>query len=196
MICPDKFRAGGSHVIGINVVEFTVGSKPETSCDGKKSFPPERFEQRGVDAGEVADKTEAAFDIVVNQRSGSKAIRVRGADADGRMAGSRNGSCQTLVEQAGKDHDRDVARFAIGNPKSADELALDAEAFERFGKKAPAAVDDKDLVSAFGKSSDMGGKIVDESGFFKQGTRKFDNDFHSRPVCSFIPNITFRFWTA
>ena len=87
-----------------------------------------------------------------------------------------------------------VSRSVTRSP--ADELALDAEAFERFCKEAPAAVDHQDLVSAFGKCSDMRGKIVDEIRFFKQRTRKFDYDFHSRPVCSFIPNITFRFWTA
>ncbi len=196
MIGTDKFSAGGSHVIGVNVVEFTVGGKPKAGCDGKKSLPPERFQQRVIDAGEIAHEAEAAFDIVVDQWRGGKAIRIGGADADGRMTRGRNRSGQTLVEQAGKDHDRYVARFTIGDSKTADELALNVETFERFSEEAPAAVDNKNLVTVFGKSSDVGRKIVDDLGRLKQGPRKFDNDFHSRPVCSFIPNITFRFWTA
>ena len=51
-----------------------------------------------------------------------------------------NGGGEAFIQQAGKNHYRDVAGFAIRNPQSRDKFAFDAEAFERGGEKTAAAV--------------------------------------------------------
>ena len=86
MVRADEFGAGGGHVIGIDVVEFAVGTLAEAGRNRQQIFAPERFEEGNLDAGKIADKTEAAFDIVVDQGSGGKAGGVRGGNADRGLA--------------------------------------------------------------------------------------------------------------
>ncbi len=87
-----------------------------------------------------------------------------------------------FVEQAGKDHDRNVARFAVGDAKAVDEFAFDAKALEGRGENASAAVDDEDFVTLFRKGSDLRGEFAHDGIAFQQSTSEFDDKSHCSPV--------------
>ncbi len=78
MVGVDEFSAGRGHVVRIDIVEFAVGALAEARRNGKQIFAPEGFEERGIYASEIADETEAALHIVVDQRrSGRNSWRRR-----------------------------------------------------------------------------------------------------------------------
>src|SRR5260370_2649241 len=124
-----------------------------------------------------------------NKVRGVTTVCDRGIDGDVGIAFSRNGRGEALVEQAREGHDGNVASFAIGNAEATDKLAFNTQALERFREQAAAAMNDKDLMAMLGKFCNMASEIFDQRRIFEQCTRKFDDDFHSKPVCSFIPNI-------
>src|SRR5207245_8156109 len=107
-----------------------------------KPLAPERLEEWQIQAREVTDVAEAAFHFVVNHGLGEERARVCGGDTDGGLAFGGNGRRELLIEQAGKDHDGSIARFAVRNAQAADEFAFNGHALERGGEKPAAAVHD------------------------------------------------------
>src|SRR5260221_496276 len=94
----EVFGAGGGHVIGIDVVQLIVGPETEARSNGNEAFAPERFDEGIIEAGEIADETEAAFDFVVNHRLGAEAGGIGGGNTDGRRAFGGNGGGKALVQ--------------------------------------------------------------------------------------------------
>ncbi len=77
LIGAEIFGASGGHVVGVDVVELIVGADAEARGDGNEIAAPERFDEVGVYAGEIADEAEAADDFVVNERLGAEGIARR-----------------------------------------------------------------------------------------------------------------------
>src|SRR5208283_566470 len=162
----------------------------------QKFLPPQRFKSRIVHTGEIADKPETPFDIVVYQWSSRKKLGIRGTDSNCGKALRRNGRRQTLVEESCKDHHCRIPSFAIGNSQAADKLALNTEPLESFCKGPASPVNHQNVVTLVGKSSNAFREVFDQRGVLKQGAGKFNDNFHRRPVCSSSPSIRFRFCTA
>src|SRR5208282_3539463 len=155
MVSLYKLGAGRGHVIGIDVVEFAVGTEAEAWSNRNELLSPKRFEKTHIDAGEIAHIAEAAFDVVVHEGRGRKAGRVRGRDAHSGLAFGGNGGGEPFIQQSGKNHYRDVAGFSIRNPQSGNKLAFDAETFEGGSEKAAAAVNHQDFVALARERGDM-----------------------------------------
>jgi hypothetical protein len=151
MIGPQIFRASRSHVIGINIVEFAIRAEAQTGGDGHQAFLPESIEKLGIRAGQVADITEAALDTVVHQRLGGEALRIRRGNSHSGLTSRRDCRRQLFIQKSGKNHYRNVARFAICNPQSGDKFALNSQALQRRSKDAAATVDHKYFVTAAGQ---------------------------------------------
>src|SRR5579863_370116 len=49
----EKLGAGGSHMVGVDVVQLVVGAEAEAGSDGNEPFAPERFNESVVEAGEI-----------------------------------------------------------------------------------------------------------------------------------------------
>jgi hypothetical protein len=77
MIGLNVFRASRRHVIGVDVVEFTVGAEPQARRHGDDSFSPERAEKFGICTGQITDESKAALHFVMNKRFRAKALRIR-----------------------------------------------------------------------------------------------------------------------
>ena len=155
LIGGDILGAGGSHVIGVDVVELIVRANAEAGSDRQQIFAPERLDERKVQAGEVAHEAEAACDFIVNHWFGTEGLRIGGGNTNCRLPFSGNGGGELLIEQTGEDHDGSVARLLIGDAQAADELALDTHAFERGCEKPAAAVNDKDFMAFTGECGDL-----------------------------------------
>src|SRR5208337_2221142 len=193
MVSADEFRTGGGHVIGIDVVEFAVGTLAKTSRYRQQIFAPEGFEKGNLDTGKITDETKAAFDIVMDQGSGGEAGGVRGGNSDCGLARCGDGGCQALVQKAAKDQHSGVAGFAVGNAQASDKLTFDAEALQCGGEKTAAAMDDKNFVAMASEVGDVLRERSSRGCVFKQSSGKFDNNPHSSPVCSWMPSIRLRF---
>ncbi len=87
--------------------------------------------------------------------SAVKHVGVGGGDADGRLAFGGDGGGEAFVEQAGEDHDGDVASFSVGNAEAGDKFALDTHALERGGEEPSAAVHNEDLVTFVCERGDL-----------------------------------------
>lgn len=184
-----KFGAGGGHVVGVDVVQLVVGSDAEARSDREQVRTPEGFEKVSVQAGEIADETETAFDFIMNHRFGKEASGVGCADTDSGTAFGRDRGGEAFVEQAGKNHHTDVASFAIGDAESGDEITFDAHALESGGEEASASVDHEDLVTFAGEDGDLTRDVAHGGSVFEQGSGKFDDSSHVSAVCSLIRNM-------
>jgi short subunit dehydrogenase-like uncharacterized protein len=139
---------------------------------------PKGLEKRGVYPREIADKAEAAFDVVVNQGLGVKTVRIRRRNTEGRLAFGGNGRRQPLVEQAREHHDGHVASLAVRHAQAGNELALDAHALQRGGEQAPAAVDDQDFLTLFCQDGDLPSQGTDRGIVFEQSSSQLDYGSH------------------
>jgi hypothetical protein len=84
----------------------------------------------------------------VHHGFGSEARGIRRRNADGGLTFSGDSRGETLIQQSGKDHYRDISRFAIRDAQTARELAFDAHALQRGGEEPAATVHDKDFVAS------------------------------------------------
>src|SRR5258708_16034206 len=123
-------------MIGIDVVELIVAPKTEAGSDGNEAFAPERLEEGLIEAGEIADETEAPFDFVVNHRLGTEAGGIGGGNADGRRAFGGDGGGKALVQKASEHHHGDIARLTIGYTKTGAQIAFGAQHPYPGGKTA------------------------------------------------------------
>src|SRR5262249_16966807 len=175
---------GGSHMVGVDVVKLIARADAKARGDRDKIALPKRFDKRFVQSRQIANKTEAARNFIVNERFCEESMGVGRGNTDSRMACRGNRTRQLLVQETGKDHEGNVARFAIRNAQPVDELARDPETFEGGGEDAATAVDDENLVALIGKDSDLRGKFANNGITFEQRSRKFDDEFHCSPVFS------------
>src|SRR5271170_4504347 len=56
----EKFGAGGSHVVGVDVVKLVVRAKAETRSDGNQAFAPQRLDKCIIQASKITDEAETA----------------------------------------------------------------------------------------------------------------------------------------
>jgi len=178
LISAEIFRAGGGHVVGVDVVQLIVRTQAEARGNGQKPFVPERFDEGRVQSGEIADEAQTAFDFVVHHGLGDETPSVRGRDADGGLPfrGDRRG--QFLIQQAGEYHDGHIARFAVGDAQAGDELAFDGHALEGGGEKAAAAMHDENFVALLGKRRDLLRERAHRVVVFQQCSCELDYDSH------------------
>ena len=89
-----------------------------------------------------------------------KGLRVGGGNSDGGLASGRDCCGKPFIQQAGEDHDGNIARFTVGDTEAVDEFAFDAEAFEGRRETAAATMDDENFVTLFRKRSDLRGQFA------------------------------------
>ena len=142
-------------MVRIDVVELIVRAQTEAGGHGQQTLAPQRFEKGDVDAGQVADKTQIAFFVVVEHWFGPETLRVGGGNADGRLPFRGNRSGEALVQQARENHHSDVAGFAIRDAQTGDKFAFHAQALEGGSEQAAAAVDHQDFMALFGQRRDL-----------------------------------------
>ncbi len=178
LIGAEIFGAGSSHVVGVDVVQLIARAQAEARSDGQKPLAPERFDERCIQSGEVTDEAKAAFDFVVNHGLGDETASIRGRNADSGLSrrGDRRG--QPSIQQSGKDHDRHIARFTVGDAQAGDELAFDSHALESGGKKPAATVDDEYFVAPPRERRDLLRERAHRGVVFEQCSSEFDYDSH------------------
>src|ERR1700677_1517537 len=142
-------------MIGVNVVEFTVGAKPQTRGDRNDLGAPKRAQEIDIYFGEVADEPKAAFAFADLHGLSQKAGTVGSADAHCRLPRERDGSGETFIQQAGKDHHRGIARFAVGDAQPVDEMAGNSHALQRAGEDFSAAVNYEHFISGAREFADL-----------------------------------------
>jgi hypothetical protein len=178
LIGVEKFSAGCGHVVGIDIVELVVRADAEARCDGDKALAPKGANEFGVQSSEVANKTKAARNFIVDHGFGDETLGVRGGDTDGGLAFRGDRSGEFFVEQAGEDHDSHVAGFAVGDAESGDEFTFDSHALKGGGKKTPAAMDDEYFVALLRERSNLARERSHSGVVFEQCTCEFDYDSH------------------
>ena len=178
LVGAEEFRARRGHVIGIDVIELVVGTDAETGRHGQQSFAPQRLYERQIQPGQIADIAQAAFHLVVHHRLGEEAPRIRSGDSDGRLAFGGNRRRKSFVQQARKNHDGGVARLAVRNAQTADELAFDGHALERGGEELGAAVHHQDFVPLLRQCGHLAGQAAHGRVVFEQCSREFDYGSH------------------
>src|SRR5258708_39449961 len=126
-----EFGASSGHVMGMDVVKLIVRAQAQARSDGKQPRPPERLQKANIDAGEISDIAEAAFDIVVHQGRSGKTSRIGGADANRWLPFRSDSGGKLLIQQAGEYHDRRIASFLVCDAQGGHKLALDPHPLQR-----------------------------------------------------------------
>ncbi len=165
-------------MVSIDIVEFVVRANAEARGHRHKAFAPEGVNKPGVQSGEIAYETQAALDFVVDHGLRDETPSVGGRDADGGLAFRRNRRRQLLIQQAGENHDGHIARFAVGDAQTGNELAFDGHALEGGGEKAAAAMHDENFMAALRERRDLMRERAHRGVVFEQCSCEFDYDSH------------------
>ena len=174
----EKFGAGSSHVVGVDVVKLIVGSEAEAGGDRNQAFAPKRLNESNIHAGEISNEAEAASHFSNRHRLSEKTLCVGGGNTDRGITFSGDRADKTLVQQPGENHDGGVPRFAVGDAKTGDKFAFDAHALEGFGESTAATVDNENFVSFVGEGGDLLRECAHGRFIFEQSTCELDYGFH------------------
>src|SRR5215813_4708237 len=97
LVSTEIFGTGGSHMVGVDVVKLIVRADAKARGDRDKIALPKRFDKRFVQSRQIANKTEAARNFIVNERFCEESMGVGRGNTDSRMACRGNRTRQLLV---------------------------------------------------------------------------------------------------
>src|SRR6266852_6229175 len=137
--------AGGSHLVGVDVVVFAVGAERQRTEDGNTSLLPDRFQPGRIDKTNLADKSQVAtFNVLL---ASAEALAICAAKADCGRSSQLDRSNYLLVDDTAENHQGNVPSLGVGNAQAVYELALFSQPVQQARQCAAAAVNDGHVVT-------------------------------------------------
>src|ERR1700759_1841698 len=186
-------RAGGGHLVRIDVVVLAVEAEGETGEHRHRTHLPDRFKPAWIGADDLANEAEVRSGALFAR---TKDEAIAAGEPDGRLAMRSQGSDEVFVDAPGEHHQRGIASLGVRDTQPGNEHALLAQRLQGAGQRYTAAMDNRDLVTVTHHLDDRPGAAVQRLGILERRASKLHHVSHNSPSVSCHPFITFRFWTA